>query len=185
MVLAAQCAHETGWGQFGGAVTPEHGNTCGLKIRNPVADEPDDHARFAISPDGYPRVGAIAHAHNLRLYCGLPVPADTPDPRVHAVLTAADLGDIVGVVPTVDGVRRKLVLGQPGVVRPDGVVRDAENVEADPAVEVDELPEGQCAVAPRRVRVELAEKRRGPRLHLELQLRRRAAIPGGEVVCAE
>lgn len=81
VVLAAQCAHETGWGSFGGAVDESHGNTCGLKIRNPDGDEPDDHARFAIDPNGYPRVGALAHAHHLRLYCGLPVPADSPDPR--------------------------------------------------------------------------------------------------------
>lgn len=81
VVLAAQCAHETGWGRFGGAVTEVHGNTCGLKHRTATGDEPDDHARFAIDPHGYPRVGALAHAHHLRLYCGLPVPADTPDPR--------------------------------------------------------------------------------------------------------
>lgn len=81
VVMAAQCAHETGWGAFGGAVTPDHGNTAGLKIRNPAGDSPDDHARFAISPDGLPRVGALAHAYHLRLYCGMPVPPDTPDPR--------------------------------------------------------------------------------------------------------
>lgn len=81
VVLAAQCAHETGWGSFGGAVGVDHGNTCGLKRRDGTGDAPDDHARFAISVDGLPRVGALAHAHHLRLYCGLPVPADTPDPR--------------------------------------------------------------------------------------------------------
>lgn len=81
VVLAAQCGHETGYGRFGGAVTPEHGNTCGLKIRNPLGDTPEDHARFAVDPHGYPRVGALAHAHHLRLYAGLPVPDDTPDPR--------------------------------------------------------------------------------------------------------
>lgn len=81
VVLAAQCAHETAWGRFGGAVTPDHGNTCGLKHRTATGDAPEDHARFAIDRDGHPRVGALAHAHHLRLYCGLPVPADTPDPR--------------------------------------------------------------------------------------------------------
>lgn len=81
VVLAAQCAHETGWGAFGGAVGESHGNTCGLKRRDPASDEPDDHARFAIDPHGYPRVGALAHAHHLLLYCGMPIPADTPDPR--------------------------------------------------------------------------------------------------------
>lgn len=81
VVLVAQCGHETGYGVFGGAVDELFGNTCGLKIRNPSGDKPDDHARFAIDPRGYPRVGALAHAHHLRLYCGLPVPDDTPDPR--------------------------------------------------------------------------------------------------------
>lgn len=81
VVLAAQAAHETGWGRFGGAVGEAHGNTCGLKTRDATGDTADDHARFAIDPHGYPRVGALAHAHHLRLYCGLPVPADTPDPR--------------------------------------------------------------------------------------------------------
>lgn len=81
VVLVAQCAHETGWGNFGGAVTPEHGNTCGLKRRDATGDTPDDHARFAIDPYGFPRVGALAHAHHLMLYCGFPVPLWTPDPR--------------------------------------------------------------------------------------------------------
>lgn len=81
VVLAAQCGHETGFGRFGGAVTPEHGNTCGLKIRNPQGDRPEDHARFPVDRWGFPQLGALAHAHHLRLYCGLPVPDDTPDPR--------------------------------------------------------------------------------------------------------
>jgi hypothetical protein len=81
VVLAAQCGHETGYGRFGGAVQPTFGNTCGLKIRDSAGDRPEDHARFAIDRDGYPRVGALAHAHHLRLYCGFPVPDDTPDPR--------------------------------------------------------------------------------------------------------
>lgn len=80
-VLVAQCGHETGYGRFGGAVTPEHGNTCGLKIRSPRGDAPEDHARFPVDQWGIPWAGALAHAHHLRLYCGMPVPEDTPDPR--------------------------------------------------------------------------------------------------------
>lgn len=85
-VLAGQCAHETGWGNFGGAVTPDMGNTCGLKIRNPKGDRKEDHANFGLSPDGYPLRGAMAHADHLRLYAGLPVdPSATDDPRAHLI----------------------------------------------------------------------------------------------------
>jgi hypothetical protein len=84
-VLAGQCGHETGWGTFGRAVTPNHGNTAGIKIRDIPAgaldSDPDIHARFAIGPGGHPWVGALAHAHHLMLYAGIPVPDDTPDPR--------------------------------------------------------------------------------------------------------
>lgn len=80
LVLIAQCGHETGWGRFGGAVTPEMGNTCGLKVRNPQGDRREDHATFPMRY-GYPFLGALAHAHHLRLYAGFPVPEDTPDPR--------------------------------------------------------------------------------------------------------
>lgn len=81
VVLVAQCGHETGYGRFTGSVMPTYGNTCGLKHRDATGDRPEDHARFALDPSGYPRVGALAHAHHLMLYCGLPVPDDTPDPR--------------------------------------------------------------------------------------------------------
>jgi hypothetical protein len=81
VVLAAQCGHETGFGRFGGVIDDTYGNTCGLKIRNAQGDRPEDHARFALDRHGYPRIGALAHAHHLRLYCGMPVPDDTPDPR--------------------------------------------------------------------------------------------------------
>jgi len=85
-VLAGQCGHETGWGRFGRAVTPQHGNTAGIKIRDippgSADDDPNIHARFAVDPiAGYPWLGALAHAHHLSLYAGVPVPHDTPDPR--------------------------------------------------------------------------------------------------------
>jgi hypothetical protein len=80
LVMAAQCAHETNWGRFGGAVTPDMGNTCGLKTRTATGDRKQDHASFPMR-QGFPVVGAVAHAHHLRCYAGWPVPADTPDPR--------------------------------------------------------------------------------------------------------
>jgi hypothetical protein len=47
---------------------------------------------------------------------------------------------------------------EPPVVASQQVVGDAEDVEAVPAVEVGELGEGEQAVTPGRVRVELAEQ---------------------------
>lgn len=85
VVLAAQCALETNWGRFGGAVDASFNNTCGLKTVNGVGDEPDDHQRFPADTYGRPWLGALAHAHHLRLYCGFPVPPDTPDPRARHV----------------------------------------------------------------------------------------------------
>jgi hypothetical protein len=52
-----------------------------MKVRNATGDMPDDHARFAISRDGFPYVGSLAHADHLRLYAGFPVPDDTSDER--------------------------------------------------------------------------------------------------------
>jgi hypothetical protein len=85
VVLAAQCALETNWGRFGGAITAEFNNTCGLKTVSPAGDRPEDHQRFPADLYGRPWLGALAHAHHLRLYCGFPVPGDTPDPRAKFV----------------------------------------------------------------------------------------------------
>lgn len=85
VVLAAQCALETGWGRFGGSVTEKFGNTAGLKNVDATGDTPADLAHFAIGIGGYPWLGALAHAHHLRLYAGLPIPPDSPDPRATLV----------------------------------------------------------------------------------------------------
>ena len=84
-VLAAQCAHETGWGNFGGAVTPQHGNTAGLKTLVASGDMASDHARFATGRDLIPWVGALAQAHHLMLYAGLATPFDSPDERAQLI----------------------------------------------------------------------------------------------------
>lgn len=81
VVLAAQCALETNWGRFGGAVTKDWGNTCGLKHRNATDDTPEAHQRFRIETDGRPALGAIAHAEHLRSYCGFPALQPSLDPR--------------------------------------------------------------------------------------------------------
>src|SRR5207244_209999 len=44
------------------------------------------------------------------------------------------------------------------VVEPHGVIRDAEDVESLPPIEVNDFGKGEVAVAPRRVRVKLAEE---------------------------
>lgn len=85
VVLAAQCALETNWGRFGGAVDVTFNNTCGLKTASGSGDDPDDHQRYTADMYGRPWLGALAHAHHLRLYCGFPVPPDTPDPRARYV----------------------------------------------------------------------------------------------------
>lgn len=85
VVLAAQCALETNWGRFGGVVTAEFNNTCGLKTVNATGDRPEDHQRFPADTAGRPWLGSLAHAHHLRLYAGFPVPYDTPDPRAKFV----------------------------------------------------------------------------------------------------
>lgn len=91
-VAYAQAAHETGYGHFGRAVTPEHRNTCGLKVRDPGADDAaDSHARFPTW-----EVGVQAHLDHLALYAGAPgyPRQDTPDPR--------HFGWIAGKAPTVE-----------------------------------------------------------------------------------
>jgi hypothetical protein len=52
------------------------------------------------------------------------------------------------------------------VVVPVHVVGDDENVEARPPVQIHELRQRERSVAPRRVRVELAEERLWPAAHL-------------------
>lgn len=78
-VAWAQAGHETGWGHFGRAVTRGHNNYCGLKVRNPGADDAaESHARF-----NTPTEGVIAHIEHLGLYAGAPgTPVTNPiDPR--------------------------------------------------------------------------------------------------------
>lgn len=79
-VAYAQAAHETGFGRFGRAVTREHNNYCGLKVKSPTGpdDNPDAHAKFPT-----PEVGVTAHLEHLGLYAGgFGFPRSSPfDPR--------------------------------------------------------------------------------------------------------
>ena len=75
-VAAAQSAKETAYGRFGGAVTPDQHNPCGLKITKPTGDRRDDHATF---PDW--ATGVRAHLQHLALYAGVTVQGEIVDPR--------------------------------------------------------------------------------------------------------
>jgi hypothetical protein len=85
VVLAAQCARETGWGRFGGkgGVNASFNNTCGLKTRaGGDDDDPNAHARFVDL-----HTGAQAHACHLLAYASTgPLPTWNPDPRSDWVL---------------------------------------------------------------------------------------------------
>jgi N-acetylmuramoyl-L-alanine amidase len=99
--MVAQSGKETGWGTFGGQVSTEFHNTCGLKLHVSQQalfpgvtddDHPLAHAMFANW-----HAGAHAHAQHLRAYTGTPVHGLIIDPRYTlvgppAVVTWAELG---------------------------------------------------------------------------------------------
>lgn len=65
-LMLAQEMFETGWGHFGGIVTPEHYNVAGIKVSEPSdADLPEDFESF----DSWSE-GVRAHANHLAAYCG-------------------------------------------------------------------------------------------------------------------
>lgn len=83
-VAFVQACKETGFGKYGRAVTPAHHNYCGLKVRQPGADDAAaSHAVFHT-----PEVGVIAHIEHLALYAGaMGFPRTDPvDPRHFASL---------------------------------------------------------------------------------------------------
>jgi hypothetical protein len=78
-VLYAQAAHETGYGHYGGAVTPDQNNWAGIKVRNPSGDRREDHEFFATPDDG-----VRAHFNHVCAYVGRE-PAGTPHDRYYVV----------------------------------------------------------------------------------------------------
>jgi len=78
-VAYAQSAKETGFGNFGGVITPQYRNPCGLKTTDGGENsDPDAHQKFPTW-----EVGVIAHLDHLALYAGAigyPL-GGTPDPR--------------------------------------------------------------------------------------------------------
>jgi len=78
-VAYAQSAKETGFGHFGGVLTPQHCNPCGLKVTSGGNNnDPDAHQQFETW-----REGVQAHLDHLALYAGANgyPKVNTPDPR--------------------------------------------------------------------------------------------------------
>ena len=65
-ILYAQAAKETGYGKYGGAVTPDMNNFAGIKKYGATGDEKDDHESFATQEDG-----VRAHFNHMSAYIGL------------------------------------------------------------------------------------------------------------------
>lgn len=78
-VLYAQSGHETGFGRYGGAVTPEMNNWAGIKVKSPVGDRREDHETFATPEDG-----VRAHFNHVCAYVGYE-PVGEPHPRYYVV----------------------------------------------------------------------------------------------------
>lgn len=78
-VLYAQAAHETGYGHYGGAVTPDQNNWAGIKVRNPSGDRREDHETFATPEDG-----VRGHFNHVCAYVGYE-PIGKPHPRYEVV----------------------------------------------------------------------------------------------------
>ncbi len=98
-LMLAQEMFETGWGYFGGIVTPEHHNVAGIKVGDPSdADLPEDFEWF----DSWSE-GVRAHANHLAAYSGAtPVLGPNGEPvhdRYYVVMSLP----WAGTVETTDG----------------------------------------------------------------------------------
>jgi len=78
-VLYAQSAHETGYGHYGGAVTPDQNNWAGIKVKNPSGDRREDHETFATPEDG-----VRGHFNHVCAYVGKE-PVGQPHDRYYVV----------------------------------------------------------------------------------------------------
>lgn len=64
-LLYCQAAHETGFGNYGGRVTPDQNNWAGIKKFGATGDHHDDHEFFATPDDG-----VRAHFNHIAAYIG-------------------------------------------------------------------------------------------------------------------
>lgn len=87
-VLYAQAAKETGFGKYGGAVTPDMNNFAGIKKYGATGDEKDDHESFATQEDG-----VRAHFNHMCAYIGLE-PVGEVHGRYNSVVTMPWAGTI-------------------------------------------------------------------------------------------
>jgi len=100
-VALAQACKETAFFRFGGAVTPDQHNPCGLKVKSPTGDRREDHATFVTWLEGI-------EAHIQHLFCyattdTLPGGARLLDPRWEAAVSAYGRGS----APTVEALGGK------------------------------------------------------------------------------
>lgn len=90
-ILYGQAAKETGFGKYTGQVQPEQNNWAGIKIKNPVADRPEDHETFATPEDG-----VRAHFNHISAYVGID-PVGEPHDRYYVLKTVAWRGTVKNV----------------------------------------------------------------------------------------
>jgi hypothetical protein len=101
--MLAQEMFETGWGHFGGLVTPEHHNVAGMKIAYPSdADLPEDFEGF----DSWSE-GIRAHANHLAAYCGATSVAGANGEPIHDRYYVVMSLPWAGTVETTDGLSGK------------------------------------------------------------------------------
>ena len=98
-LMLAQEMFETGWGYFGGIVTPEHYNVAGIKVSEPSdADLPEDFEWF----DSWSE-GVRAHANHLAAYCGATSVLGPNGEPVHDRYYVVTSLPWAGTVETTDG----------------------------------------------------------------------------------
>ena len=90
-ILYGQAAKETGFGKYTGQVKPEQNNWAGIKIKNPVADRPEDHETFPTPEDG-----VRAHFNHISQYVGID-PVGEPHDRYYVLNTVAWRGTVKNV----------------------------------------------------------------------------------------
>ena len=88
-ILYGQAAKETGFGKYTGQVKPEQNNWAGIKIKNPVADRPEDHESFATPEDG-----VRAHFNHVSVYIGGIEPVGEPHDRYYVIQTVPWKGTV-------------------------------------------------------------------------------------------